>query len=189
MEKLNELFKKVLEKLKTVMQVLSGKDKMKTLESENYYIFKILSSEVNDEIEMQNNMMQDSIYLGKVQSAVFEVGGLQLPIGSFEINGNNIDIKEQVKITPEGKMYMRGKEICYNENIQKEVSRQIQQNGKPTQVRINGNGEIIKTDSEKYRNEMYDDAARKRTEKVAEDWKEKQEEREQEHSKEVENEK
>ncbi len=184
MEKLNELFKKALEKLKTIMQALSGKDKVKALESENYYTFKMLSSKVSDKIEMQ-----DVIYMGKVQSATFKIGGLKLPMDSFEINGNEINVKEHVTITPEGKMYMRGQEICDNENIQQEIARQIKQNGKATQVRVNENGEIIKTESEEYRSEMYDDDARKRTEKVAKDWKEKQEEKEQEHSKEEENEK
>lgn len=93
------------------------------------------------------------------------------------MDGNKINVKERVTITPDGKMYMRGQEICTNESIQEEIARQIKQNGKPSEVTVDGKGNVVKTESEKYRNDMYDDEARKKTEEVSANWEEKQEEK------------
>lgn len=168
MEKIKEIFKKLLEK---VNSMINGIKDVKMLEKENYYIYKILKPNMVNEVEIGKNIE----YVGEISEGTFCIGGLELPIGSFEIKGNDIDVNEQVTITPDGQMYMRGKPICNNEKIQEEIARQIKQNGRPTQVKVDENGDIIKTDAEEYRSEMYDDDARKRTEQVSKNWEEKQE--------------
>lgn len=172
METIKEILKSVWETVQNALKALS-KEQTKRLAEENYYTYRPENYKIVPETEIG-----ESEYLGEIETGTFQIAGLSLPIGSFEIKGNTISVKEKVTITPDGKMYMRGKEICTNEKMQTEIARQIKQNGKPSGVVVDGNGDIVKTESEKYRNEMYDDEARKKTEEVSANWKEKQEERE-----------
>ncbi len=172
MEKIKELLKKLLEKIGNSIKNKEKNNEIKMLQKANRYTWK---AENYTMVEQQE--MEEEPYV--VNEATFAIGGLELPIGSFEIQRKDgevfVDIKEEVTISPDGKMYINGKQICKNEKIQEEIARQIKQNGKPSQVVMDSDGEIVKTDSEKYRNGMYDDAARKRTEKVSKNWKENRE--------------
>lgn len=170
MEKIKELLKKLLDNIRKIINNNDGKIKeTKMLEKANRYTWKAQNYKMVEEQEMIQGE-----YV--VNEATFAIGGLELPIGSFEIQRKNgeifVDIKEEVTISPDGKMYIKGKQICKNEKIQEEIARQIKQNGKPSQVVMDSDGEIVKNDSEKYRNEMYDDDARKRTEEVSNKWNE-----------------
>lgn len=167
MEKIKELLKKLLEKIGNIINNKEKGNETKMLEKANRYTWKAENYTVVEE-----QKMEEESYV--VNEATLAIGGLELPIGSFEIQRKDgevfVDIKEEVTILPEGKMYINGKQICKNEKIQEEIARQIKQNGKPSQVVMDSDGEIVKTDSEKYRNEMYDDEARKRTEEVSNNW-------------------
>lgn len=170
MGKIKELLKKILYNIGKIINNNEGKIKeTKMLEKANRYTWKAQNYKMVEEQEM---IRGEDV----VNEATFAIGGLELPIDSFEIQRKNgeifIDIKEEVTISPDGKMYIKGKQICKNEKIQEEIARQIKQNGKPSQVVMDSNGEIVKNDSEKYRNEMYDDDARKRTEEVSNKWNE-----------------
>lgn len=182
METIKELFKEAWEKVQNLIKSLTNNQTRKALPEADRYTYKTEDYDIVPQMQEENAQ-----YLGEIESGVFEIGGLKLPIGSFEMDGNNINIKEKVTITPDGKMYMRGQEICTNESIQEEIARQIKQNGKPSEVTVDGRGNIVKTEAEKYRNEMYDDEARKKTEEVSANWEERQEEntkqREEENSK------
>lgn len=172
METIKELFKEVWEKIQNLVKTLTNNQTTKALPTGDRYTYKAENYEIVSQLEETTSQ-----YLGEIESGIFEVGGLKLPIGSFEMEDNNINVKEKVTITPDGKMYMRGQEICTNESIQEEIARQIKQNGKPSEVTVDGKGNVVKTESEKYRNEMYDDEARKKTEEVSANWEEKQEEK------------
>lgn len=172
MEKIKELLKKLLEKIGNIINNKEKGNETKMLEKANRYTWKAQKYRMVEEQEM----IQEEY---AVKDATLAIGGLELPIGSFDIQRKNgevfVDIKEEVTISPDGKMYIKGKQICKNEKIQEEIARQIKQNGKPSQVVMDSSGEIVKTDSEKYRNEMYDDDARKRTEQVSNKWNENRE--------------
>ncbi len=172
METIKEIFKQAWEKVQDLIKALTNNQPKKALPKGDRYTYKTENYEIVPQIEESATQ-----YLGEIQNGTFEVGGLKLPIGSFEMDGNKINVKERVTITPDGKMYMRGQEICTNESIQEEIARQIKQNGKPSEVTVDGKGNVVKTESEKYRNDMYDDEARKKTEEVSANWEEKQEEK------------
>ena len=169
MGKIKELLKKILEKIGNIINNKEKSNETKMLEKANRYTWKAQNYKM---VQEQEILQQEY----EVNEATLAIGGLELPIGSFEIQRKNgeifVDIKEEVTISPDGKMYIKGKQICKNEKIQEEIARQIKQNGKPSQVVMDSDGEIVKNDSEKYRNEMYDDDARKRTEEVSNKWNE-----------------
>lgn len=168
MDKIKELLKKLLENIASIIKNNQKGNETKMLEKASRYTWKAQNYKMVGQQEVDEEHI--------VKEATLSIGGLELPIGSFEIQSNNgemfVDIKEEVTISPDGKMYINGKQICKDAKIQEEIARQIKQNGKPSQVVMDSNGEIIKTDSEKYRNEMYDDDARKRTEEVSNKWNE-----------------
>lgn len=174
MEKIKELLKKLLEKIGDIIKNNEKGNEIKMLEKANRYTWKAQNYKMVGEQELTEEHI--------VKEATLAIGGLELPIGSFEIQSNNgemfVDIKEEVTISPDGKMYINGKQICKDEKIQEEIARQIKQNGKPSQVVMDNNGEIIKTSSEQYRNEMYDHNARERTEEISKKWEERQTQRE-----------
>ncbi len=185
MEKIKEIIKGFLEKIGNLIKNKENSNETKMLEKANRYTWKMENYKL---VEEQEEVPQEYA----IKEASLMVGGLELPIGSFEIQRKNgdvfIDVKDQVTITEDGKMYIKGKQICKDEEIQGEMARQIKQNGKPGQVVVNSSGEIVKTDSEKYRNEMYDDDARKRTEEVSNKWNEEQKQTQRENQKENTNE-
>lgn len=59
--------------------------------------------------------------LDEIGEATFKVAGLELPIGSFKIEGNNIEINEEVIINQDGEMYIVGKSICNNPQIKEDI--------------------------------------------------------------------
>lgn len=167
MEKIKEVLKNILTKIAQAIKNIGQNQNKKMLEQQNYYDIRTEKSNIVD-----NNSLGEEIYIGPTDGIVFGIGGLELPIDSFEIEGNNININEEVTFTEDGRMLMRGKDICKNQQMREEIARQIKQNGTVTSFRTDSHGNVIKTDAEKYRDEMYDDEARKKTEEVSKEWRE-----------------
>ncbi|MCI8640841.1 MAG: hypothetical protein HFJ59_03090 [Clostridia bacterium] len=183
MEKIKNIVSNLLEKINDLIKNVLGNNGTKMLLEENYYVYKM----VNRQIVNGYNEGKE-IHVGEIGEAIFKVAGLELPIGSFKIEGKNIEVNEEVIISEDGEMYMRGKPICNNSQIKADIARQIKQNGDITQpIRVDESGNLIRTNPEVYRNESYDEEARKRTEKVSEYYRNKEMERGQENIREEEN--
>lgn len=168
MDKVQQLLKSLLEKIKSLIKMVIKDNNIKQLEEGNYHICQEGSRAM-----LKSEEMEDAIYLGKGSNVIFtDIPGLELPIGAFEMNGNNVVIKDPITLKEDGKLYIKGRPLCTNEKLNEEIVNQFRQNGK-FNVNIDRNtGEIIKTDAEKYRSEMYDDEARKKTEEVSKEWRE-----------------
>lgn len=172
MEKIQQLIQNIIEKIKRLIETITNNSNdMKQLQDGNYHIYQGENQRI-----LENNEIVREIHLDDNVKAIFtNIPGMELPIGAFEIEGNNVILKEPMTIGEDGKLYMRGIRVYPNDELNDEIIRQYKQNGRFRVCIDRSTGEIIKTDSEKYREEMYDEEARKKTEKVSKEWRENKE--------------
>lgn len=162
MEKIQQLIQNIIEKIKRLIETITNNSNdMKQLQDGNYHIYQGENQRI-----LENNEIVREIHLDDNVKAIFtNIPGMELPIGAFEIEGNNVILKEPMTIGEDGKLYMRGIRVYPNDELNDEIIRQYKQNGRFRVCIDRSTGEIIKTDSEKYREEMYDEEARKKQRK------------------------
>lgn len=162
-----EALKKIAEKINLLIQRLMGKEKtagmMRSGSAKEIYMLSIPKA---------NRAMNLNQYAGEINEAIYKVGGMELPVGSFSMEGNHITIEDPVEITPEGEMFMNGKPMKISPQLQEEIAFQIQKNGKPGIINLNNHGEVMKNRAQEYRDSTYDPVARERTEKISERYQE-----------------
>lgn len=175
----------ILEKLKEVIEKINniikndGKVETKLLETLKYYKYVFENQEM---IKEDFNDLEVENFLGEISEGTATFGDFSFPIGSFEKTGNTINVKERVEIRYDeknktAKMYMNGKQICSNPEVEKELARQIEQNGRLSTIKVNSQGEVVRSDAEEYRASLYDSEARKKTEEVGRTFEQRQNER------------
>lgn len=175
----------ILEKLKEIIETIEniirndGKVEAKLLEALKYYKYTFESQNVIKE-RIEDFPMEE--FMGEISKGTATFGDFSFPIGSFEKTGNTINVKERVEIRYDeknktAKMYMNGKQICSNPEVEKELARQIEQNGRLSTIKVNSQGEVVRSDAEEYRASLYDSEARKKTEEVGRTFEQRQNER------------
>lgn len=175
----------ILEKLKTIIEVIKniiksdGKVETKLLEALKYYEYAFENQDMR-----RGNLEGFPMgkFLGEISEGIATFGDFSFPIGSFEQHGNTITVKERVEIhydekNKTAKMYMNGKQICSNPEVEKEIARQIEQNGRPSTIKVNNKGEVVRSAAEDYRASLYNAEARQKTEEVGRTFEQKQKEK------------
>ena len=168
MEKIQQVLQSILEKIRNaITKIVNQNNSTKQLGNGNYHIYN-----ENGRIIIQNDNEDIPINLGTPTNGIINIAGVELSIDAIEIKENQININESLTLGEDGKLYLRGKRIC-NDEVNDEMIRQARQNNGKFSVHVDSNtGKVIMTDPEKYRSEMYDDEARKKTEQVSKKWRE-----------------
>ena len=159
-----EALHKMSKKINQIIQRILGKQEMGEMTPKGQkasYILKIANGKT---------ALNPRQYVGEINSAIYKVGGMELPVGSFSMEGNTITVEEPVQITSEGEMFISGKPMTISKDLQEEIAFQIQKNGKLGKIEMDQHGRVQKNRAQEYRDAIYDPESRERTEAVSEEY-------------------